>query len=141
MVRLLLEKVTLDFMEDFTKIALGLLAAGVFLFFLGILLLLDRALLVMSNILILMSIFLLMGIKQFLNFAIQKDRLHGTLGFFVGVLLVFIKYPLPGIICEIVGAYWLFGGFLPMLSSLLLKVPFLFNLLPFLAKQKEELPL
>ena len=128
-------------MDDFGKIALGLLAAGVFLFFLGILLLLDRALLVMSNILILMSILLLMGIKSFITFAIQKDKLHGTIGFFAGILLVMAKYPLPGIICEIVGAYWLFGGFLPMLQSLLLKTPILLKLLPFLTKQKEELPL
>ena len=128
-------------MKDLEKIGLGLLGSGVALFFLGILFLLDKALLIMSNILIIMSIFLLMGFNGFIGFIIQKDKLQGTVAFLVGILLVFVKLPLPGIICEIVGAYWLFGGFLPLLTSMLLKVPLLANFIPFLSKKKEELPL
>ena len=128
-------------MKDLEKIGLGLLGSGVALFFLGILFLLDKALLIMSNILIIMSIFLLMGFNGFIGFIIQKDKLQGTVAFLVGILLVFVKLPLPGIICEIVGAYWLFGGFLPLLTSMLFKVPLLANFIPFLSKKKEELPL
>lgn len=128
-------------MNETQTIGLGVLGFGVALFFLGILMLFDRALLVMSNLLILISIVLLMGPEGVLKFIVQKDKMRGTAAFLAGIFLVLIKIPYLGIPCEIAGAYWLFGGFIPLLVSLLLKVPFLTTILPFLAKSKEELPL
>ncbi|KAK8847942.1 Vesicle transport protein GOT1A [Tritrichomonas musculus] len=130
-------------MKDSQVIGVGLLGFGTFFFILGTILLLDRALLVMSNIMLLMAITILLTPKGFYTFVIQKDKIQGSIAFFLGIILVFLKLPLPGIICEVVGAYWLFGGFLPLLASLLMKLPFLSNILPFLShfKSEESLPL
>lgn len=128
-------------MKDRTIIGIGLLGFGTLFFILGVILLLDRALLVMSNILILFSIIVLMNPKGFYSFAIQRDKIQGTIAFFTGILLVFFKLPLPGIVCEVVGAYWLFGGFYPMLLTLLMKIPYISNFIPFLGGNDESLPL
>lgn len=123
------------------KIGAGCLGIGVVLFFLGVLMLLDRALLIMSNILILMSVVMLMGVQGFLQFVIQKDKLRGTVTFSTGIIFIFAKIPVVGIVLEVIGAYWLFGGMIPFLKSFLLKLPILSMILPFLTRQKEELPL
>ena len=128
-------------MNDTEIIGIGLLLFGTVIFLFGILMLLDRALLVMSNILFLSGILVLMKPKGFFSFAIQSDKKQGTIAFFVGIILVLFKLPIPGIICELTGAYWLFGGFIPLLLSLLLKVPFLSKFFPFLSKSKDDSPL
>jgi hypothetical protein len=125
-------------MNDTQTIGVGLVGFGSFFFLLGILLLLDRALLILSNILIVMGIVVLLGPEEFVKFTIQKNRGHGSVAFFLGIALIFCKLPLPGIACELTGAYWLFGGFWPMLLSLLLKIPWLSSLLPFLTKPKTD---
>ena len=125
-------------MEDRKVIGLGLLLLGTLLFFVGVLLLLDSALLIMSNIAYLMGIVALMGPKEFLDFALQSDKKQGSMLFFIGILLVFCKSPIPGIVCESVGAYWLFGGFLPLLRSILLKLPYVGPYVSFL--REESLP-
>ena len=130
-------------MNDNQKIGAGLVGMGFFFFLLGILLLLDRALLVMSNILLLMGILILMSPSGFVKFVIQPSKIQGSIAFVLGVLLVLFKLPLPGIICEIAGAYWLFGGFAPLIFSILLRIPHLVEYLPFLAsvRPEESLPM
>ena len=125
-------------MGDLENIGLGMLGIGVLLFLFGILMLFDRALLVMSNLLILLGIVTLMRPSGFYGFISQNGRGQGTIAFFLGILLVFCKLPLPGIICEVTGAYWLFGGFWPMLMTLLMKIPHITSLLPFIPKFKDE---
>jgi len=125
-------------MRDIEIIGTGLLGFGAVFFFLGILMLLDRALLIMSNILILMGVLVLMKPKGFIGFVIQTERIQGSIAFFAGITLVLLKLPLPGIICEITGAYWLFGGFIPLLISLIVKIPFFSRIFPFLSKQKDD---
>ena len=127
-------------MNDRNKIGVGLLGFGALFFIIGILLLFDRALLVMSNILILMAILILMNPKGFYSFAIQKEKIQGTIAFFLGIILVLFKLPIPGIVCEVCGAYWLFGGFLPLLFKLLLKIPYISRIFPFLGSD-ETLPI
>jgi hypothetical protein len=127
-------------MNDSQTIGLGLLGLAVLFFILGVLFLLDRPLLILSNILLFMGVIILMGIREFLKFTIQKGRGHGSIAFFLGITLIFCKLPLPGILCEVVGAYWLFGGFWPMLLSLLWKFPFVASIFPFFAKAKDDQP-
>ena len=129
-------------MEDLELIGLGMLGIGILLFLVGILMLLDRALLVMSNILILTAILILMRPAGFYGFITERGRGQGTIAFFLGIALVLCKLPLPGLICEVTGAFWLFGGFWPLLMSLIAKLPYVANLFPVIAKFKDEgLPL
>jgi hypothetical protein len=98
---------------------------------LGVLFLLDCPLLILLNILLFMRVIILMGIREFLKFTIQKGCGHSSIAFFLGIALIFCKLPLPGILCEVVGTYWLFGGFWPMLLSLFWKFPFVASIFPF----------
>lgn len=97
----------------------------------------------MANMLILAGIVILMTPMGFYKFIAQRGRGQGTIAFFLGIILVLCKLPLPGIICEATGAYWLFGGFWPMLLSLVTKLPKIGKaLLPFISKLKgDDLPL
>ena len=129
-------------MNETQTIGLGMLGVGAVLFLLGILFLLDRALLTMANLLILAGIGVLMTPIGFYKFIAQRGKGQGTIAFFLGIALVLCKLPLPGIICELTGAYWLFGGFWPMLLSLITKLPKIGKILPFISKLKgEDLPL
>jgi hypothetical protein len=128
-------------MKDAQLIGLGLLGFGALFFVIGVILLLDRPLLVMSNILIMMGIIVLLTPKGVYGFLAQPGRGQGTIAFVLGIILVFCKLPFPGIICEVTGAYWLFGGFWPLLVSLLLKLPFIGSLIPFLKEKDDQLPM
>jgi len=124
-------------MNDFEVIGLGLVGFGVLFFLLGIFSL-SRDFLVTGNLLILIGVSLYMTIQKFLRFLIQKDKIKGSISFILGLILVFVKIPIPGIICELVGSYWLFGGFIPILLSLLSKIPIVSLLIPSSFKAKND---
>lgn len=126
-------------MEDNQIIGLGALGIGSFLFLLGVLLGLDRGLLTISNLLILLGIVMLMSLKRLYEFLIQKQRAHGSIAFFLGIVLVLCKLPFPGVICEVTGAYWLFGGFWPMLLNLLMRIPNIETILSFVTNNRGAL--
>ena len=126
-------------MNELQSIGTGVLAFGAIFFILGCVFLMDRTMLVMSNVLILLGINLIMSPRDFITFILSKERIKGSIAFILGILLVLFKIPLPGIICEVTGAYWLFGGFLPLLLSLLSKLPFVPTKL--FARNKSDLPL
>lgn len=117
-------------MNEFQAIGYGLLGFGVGFFILGIFTLGKRQFLVTSNLLIILAVNLIFGIKEFIRFIFQRTRIVGTLAFFLGITLIFARLPIPGVICELVGAYWLFGGFLQLFWSLLLKIPIMSSLVP-----------
>lgn len=117
-------------MNEFQAIGYGLLGFGVGFFILGIFTLGKRQFLVTSNLLIILAVNLIFGIKEFIRFIFQRTRIVGTVAFFLGMTLIFAKLSLPGIISELVGAYWLFGGFLQLFLSLLMKIPCISLLIP-----------
>ena len=117
-------------MNEFQAIGCGILGFGTVFFILGVFTLLNRQFLVTSNVLILIGVNLIFGVKEFFHFVVQKNKLTGSVAFFLGIALVFAKLPLPGIIAELVGAYWLFGGFIQLLLSIVVKIPFIGALIP-----------
>ena len=110
-------------MNDLQVIGCGVTGSGAIFLILGIFTLLKRRFLVTANALLIIGIPMMMGGKRFVRFLFQRERMRGTVAFFLGIVLVFAKLSLPGILCELVGCYWLFGGFLPMFFSLLSKIP------------------
>lgn len=117
-------------MNEFQAIGYGLLGFGVLFFILGIFTLGKRQFLVTSNLLIILAVNLIFGIREFIRFIFQRTRIIGTIAFFLGMTLVFLRMPLPGIISELAGAYWLFGGFLQLFLSLLYKIPCISAIIP-----------
>lgn len=53
----------------------------------------------------------------------QPDRLTGSACFFAGIALLLLRWPIVGVILEIVGFYKLFGGFLPAILSVVRSIP------------------
>ena len=125
-------------MNDLEVIGSGVIGGG-FLFFILGLFSFSSEFLITANLLFIIGLNLSMGPKPFFSFLIRKDNLKGTVVFFIGIVLVFLKQAVLGIICEGIGAYFLFGGFLPMIFSLLGRIPGLGLLIPTTLKKRETL--
>ena len=53
----------------------------------------------------------------------QPDRLTGSACFFAGIALLLLRWPIVGVILEVIGFYKLFGGFLPVIISVVRSIP------------------
>ncbi|KAI8051477.1 hypothetical protein BDF22DRAFT_73186 [Syncephalis plumigaleata] len=87
------------------KIGAAVAAFGGVLIFLGVLLFFDAG---------------LIAIGQF--FA-QRRRIPGAICFFIGVIIVFFKWPIIGLLVEVFGFINLFADFFPYLIGLMRRLP------------------
>jgi hypothetical protein len=124
-------------MNDLQAIGCGVTGFGAVFFLIAILRLFNRRFLITADVLLLLGISLMMHPPAFIAHLIQKDKLKGTIAFSAGMALVCLKLAFAGAICEIVGVYWLFGGFLPLFVSLLSKIPIVGSLIPSALKKEE----
>ncbi|ORY47432.1 Got1-like protein [Rhizoclosmatium globosum] len=90
---------------------------------LGVLMLFDSGLLAIGNIMFLAGLFLLIGIQKTYAFFARPQKLRGTLCFFGGILLVFVRWPVVGMGVEVFGFVNLFGDFFPVVVSFMRKLP------------------
>jgi hypothetical protein len=123
-------------MSELEAIGRGLTGFGAGFFVLGIFTFINRKFLVTSNILLLLGLLLALGFRQFFGYLFSRERLKGTAAFLTGAALIVFKLGLVGLICEIVGLYWLIGGFIPVIFSLLSRIPLLGRLIP--SQQKKD---
>jgi hypothetical protein len=91
------------------EIGAALVSFGVLFLFLGIILFFDAALLALGNVLFTSGITLLIGPQKTFYFFARKQKLRGTICFFVGMILVFAKWTIIGMIVEAIGFLNLFG--------------------------------
>lgn len=110
-------------LSDRQKIGVALAAFGVFFMFLGIILFFDGPLLALGNILFLTGLPLIIGPTRTFYFFSRKEKWRGTVCFFLGILLVFFKWPMVGIAIELVGFIGLFGSFFPVVLQALRQMP------------------
>ncbi len=75
------------------------------------------------QILFLSGVTLIIGLKKTAVFFTRKQKLRGTIFFFLGIILVFLRWPIIGMIIEIIGFVNLFGDFFPVILSFLRRVP------------------
>lgn len=107
--------------SDATKIGVGLTGLGVFFFGLGVLMLLDSVLLTMGNILFIAGIIMIMGLHRSMKFFYSRRR--ASFFFFLGVLLVLVKWCFLGLIVQGFGMLNLFRNFIPLLLKVLGSIP------------------
>ncbi|PWN88370.1 putative GOT1-membrane protein required for ER to Golgi transport [Acaromyces ingoldii] len=110
-------------LTDQQKIGAALVSFGVLFLFLGVILFFDGALLALGNVLFVSGITLLIGPQKTFYFFARKQKIRGTLCFFAGMLLVFMKWKLIGIVVEAVGFLNLFGDFFPVILNFLRQLP------------------
>ncbi|KAL1748637.1 vesicle transport protein [Schizophyllum fasciatum] len=116
-------------LTDSQKIGVALTTFGTGFMALGVLLFFDGALLALGNILFLSGITLIIGPQRTLYFFARKEKIRGTICFFGGIALVFLKWPFVGMLVEMFGFLNLFGDFFPTIIMFLRQLPFIGNLL------------
>ena len=114
------------------EIGVGLVSGGVFFLVLGLIMFFDATLLAMGNVLFVSGISLLIGPQKTLMFFTRKQKIRGTVCFFTGMALVFLRWALIGMVVEMIGFLNLFGcvlcidifrDFFPVILSFLRQVP------------------
>lgn len=110
-------------LTDMQKIGLGLTGFGVFFFFMGVILLLDRSLLAMGNVLFISGLTMLIGVTSTYRFFFQAHKIKSSTLFFLGIFLVLLGYTLTGMILEGYGFFTLFRGFIPTVINFLRRLP------------------
>lgn len=91
------------------EIGVGLVSGGIFFLFVGVVLFFDATLLALGNVLFVAGIAMLIGPQRTLTFFARKQKIRGTLCFFTGMALVFLRLTFLGILVETVGFLNLFG--------------------------------
>lgn len=89
----------------------------------GVMLFFDGGLLAIGNILFLAGLLLVIGMQRSVFFFLRKGKIRGSLAFFGGILLVFLKWPVIGMGLELFGFINLFGDFFPVVLGFLRKLP------------------
>ncbi|RZC63479.1 hypothetical protein C5167_025238 [Papaver somniferum] len=105
------------------KIGIGLVGFGIAFTFLGVLLFFDRGLIALGNLFFLSGVVLLLGVKSTLKLFTNRQNYKGSLPFIVGLFLIFVRWPIAGIIIEIYGVIVLFSGFWPSVKAFLYNIP------------------
>ncbi|KZS13682.1 vesicle transport protein GOT1B [Daphnia magna] len=108
---------------DTQKIGAGLAGMGVAFIFLGILLFFDKGLLAIGNLLFLSGLAFIIGMKKTIFFFFQRSKIKASSFFFLGIVIVFLGWPIIGMIAELYGFVLLFGGFLPNVVYYIRRLP------------------
>ena len=111
------------------EIGAGLTAFGLLFMVLGVLLFFDGGLLAIGNVLFLSGITLIIGLAKTFTFFMRKHKIRGTVCFLLGIVLVFLKWPVIGICVELFGFIIIFGDFFPIVITFLRQLPILGNIL------------
>ncbi|KAK1265810.1 hypothetical protein QJS04_geneDACA016656 [Acorus gramineus] len=109
--------------DEIKKIGIGLIGCGIFFTFLGVILFFDRGLLALGNILCLSGVVILLGWRSTWQLFTRKANFKGSVPFLVGIFLIFVRWPIAGIIFEIYGSIVLFSVFWPSMKAVLYQIP------------------
>jgi len=109
--------------SDNTKIGTGLLFLGVVFLILGVLFFFDSALLALGDLLFLTGLTLTIGFSRTVRFFSRRDRLRGIISFFLGIVLVMLRWPIFGMTCQLYGLIYLFGQFFPIAAESMKDIP------------------
>ncbi|EFC48090.1 predicted protein [Naegleria gruberi] len=128
-------------LSDFQKIGIGLVLIGVLANLLGVLLFFDRGFIAIGNISFVFGIVLLIGIRPSINsFILSKNRLKGTICFFIGFLIVIYGHAIIGTLFELYGYYVLFFNFIPTIISYLSNIPVIGSVFAMFNSNSQRLP-
>ena len=118
-------------LEDNQKIGIGLICLGLGFVTLGVVLLFDASLIAIGNTLFLAGLCFAIGVKRTITLFTRRDRIRGTICFFLGIVLVIMRWGLIGMSIEAFGFLNLFGNFLPTVLTVARQIPGLSTVLDF----------
>ena len=106
-----------------SKLGIIFMAFGFGLYFMGCMSLFSRSLLLMGNIFFLAGMGLMFGLKGSFSFFFGKNKARSTGIFFLGLLLVVMRWSFIGGLVQIVGLLGIFKSFLPTIFDWLIALP------------------
>jgi hypothetical protein len=109
--------------SDRTKIGVVLTSMGGFFMFLGVVMLLDSAMLTIGNLLFISGVVMIMGLERCQSFFFAPHRRRATACFAVGIVLVVLRWCFVGLLVQGFGMLNLFGNFFPMALNVLEMTP------------------
>ncbi|KAK4181835.1 vesicle transport protein [Triangularia setosa] len=110
-------------LSDSQKVGVAFCSGGGFFLIGGVLLFFDRAMLAMGNILFLIGLTIIIGPSKTAVFFARRSKIQGTLAFFSGLTLIFLRWPLIGFLIELYGILILFGDFLGTILGFARNIP------------------
>lgn len=84
----------------------------------------DSALIAIGNVMFLMGLYFSIGFSRTLALFARRDRIRGTVCFFLGIALVLMRWGVIGMLLEGFGFVNLFGNFLPTVLSFARQLPY-----------------
>lgn len=109
--------------DETKKVGLGLIGFGIFFSILGVVLFFDRGLLALGNIFWLAGVAILLGWRSTWQLFTSRSHYKGSASFILGLFLIFVRWPIVGILFEIYGCIVLFGGFWSSVKVFLFQIP------------------
>ncbi|KAM3136290.1 Vesicle transport protein GOT1A [Paramecium bursaria] len=105
------------------EIGIGFLLASFGAFFLGILFVFDRSLILMGNLSFFIGLIMLIGVKSTYGFFLKQGNKKGSLVFFLGFIIIIMRFTIIGLFIQLYGLYLLFRSFLPFVYDSASKMP------------------
>ncbi|KAH8667569.1 Got1 family protein [Tricladium varicosporioides] len=110
-------------LSDSQKIGVAFCSGGGFFLLGGVMMFFDRAMLAMGNILFLLGLTILIGPQKTLAFFARRQKMKGTAAFFLGLVMILLRWALIGFVVELYGIFILFGDFLGTIAGFARNVP------------------
>ncbi|SCO85155.1 probable protein GOT1 [Fusarium oxysporum] len=104
-------------LTDTQKIGVVFCSGGGFFLIGGVMLFFDRSIRRTKQILFLIGLTIIIGPQKTLLFFARKQKAKGTAAFFLGLILIFMKWTFIGFIVEAYGIVVLFGDFLGTIAG------------------------
>ncbi len=109
--------------SDNQRIGVACCVFGALFIALGILTLFDRGFLIIGNILFISGVPLILGVQRTAKFFFKRTKVVGTACFFLGILLILVRWPVFGCLIESFGFLNLFGPFASFVLLFLRNAP------------------
>lgn len=124
-------------MDDFDVIGGGVLCGGILFFLLGVMAF-SRQFLLTGNICMIIGITIYLRPAKVIGYMSAKERVNGFGLFILGFILIILKLSFVGVIVELIGSYWLAGGILNIIVSILCLIPGVSLIIPSSLKYRNE---
>lgn len=112
-----------DINQSNKKIGVICSAIGALGFLISIFMNFNRTYILISDCLFFVGIFFILGINRTIHLFTSQKRLPATLFMSFGIIITSFNHGFFGAIIQLIGAFLMFGGFLPKLFNSLSKLP------------------
>jgi hypothetical protein len=83
----------------------------------------GRGILLTSNVSFVVGVFCILGFQKACKLFFQPRHIPATLALAIGLAFIAFCHGFIGLVCQLIGAFLMFGGFLPIVFNRLRKVP------------------